>query len=85
MVVEGPSLPPDVLLVREGLDPEVVDEIRTTFEENFEALLASMLEGKDNAKYEDAELVVVDDGDYDVVRSMYEAIGVSDFSEFVGD
>lgn len=85
VIVEGPPLPPDVLMVRAGLDSDVVDGVRTTFEENFDDLLVAMLEGKDNAKYENAELAVVDDGDYDTVRSMYEAIGVTDFSEFVGD
>lgn len=81
---EGPPLPPDVLMVRDGLDADKVDAVRTTFEENFPALLAAMLEGKDNAKYQNAELVVTSDADYDIVRSMYQAIGVDDFTEFVG-
>jgi phosphonate transport system substrate-binding protein len=85
MIVEGPPLPPDVLLVRSGLDPEIVDDVVTTFEENFDVLLTAMLEGKDNAKFENAELTIVDDSDYDVVRSMYRSIGVDDFTEFVGD
>jgi phosphonate transport system substrate-binding protein len=84
-IVEGPPLPPDVLMVRDGVDPALSDRIVTTFEENFDELLAAMLEGKDNAKYENAELVLVDDGDYDVVREMYRAIGVDDFTEFVGE
>jgi len=44
-----------------------------------------MLEGKDNAKYENAKLVNVTDADYDTVRSMYRAVGVDDFSRFLGD
>ncbi|MGH4005848.1 MAG: PhnD/SsuA/transferrin family substrate-binding protein [Pseudonocardiaceae bacterium] len=84
ILVEGPPLPPDVVVHREGLDPVVVATMRTAIEENFPALLAAMLEGKDNAKYEGAELVAVDDGDYDIVRSMYRAIGVENTDEFVG-
>jgi len=84
LLVEGPPLPPDVVLYRDGLDPAVVETMRTAFEENFPTLLAAMLQGKDNAKYEGAELVAVDDGDYDVVRDMYRAIGVEDTTEFVG-
>jgi phosphonate transport system substrate-binding protein len=82
---EGEPLPPDVLVGREGLDEETVDVVRQTFTDHFDDLLAAMLEGEDNAKYASAELVEVDDGDYDIVRSMYEAIGVDDFTEFVGD
>jgi phosphonate transport system substrate-binding protein len=84
MLAEGPSLPPDVLMVRSGVDEEIVDTVRTTFEDHFAELLDAMLEGKDNAKYQNAELVVTTDSDYDVVRSMYQAIGVDDFTEFVG-
>jgi phosphonate transport system substrate-binding protein len=84
MLVEGPPLPPDVIVARPDLPPGLVDRVRSTFEGHFPTLLAAMLEGKDNAKYEDAELVLVDDGDYDVVRSMYRAIGVDDFTTFVG-
>lgn len=83
LLAEGEPLPPDLLMAREGLDEEVVETLRTTFEEHFPELLEAMLEGKDNAKYDGAELVVVDDEDYDVVRSMYNAIGVDDFTEFV--
>ncbi len=75
-----------VLLVgRKGLDPETVATIQTTFEEHFDELLTAMLEGKDNAKYANAKLVEVTDQDYDRVRSMYQAVGVNDFSQFLGD
>ncbi|MGE0219455.1 phosphate/phosphite/phosphonate ABC transporter substrate-binding protein [Mycolicibacterium sp.] len=85
LIAEGPVLPPDLLMGREGLDDATVATIRDTFTEHFDTLLPAMLEGKDNAKYENAELVMVTDADYDQVRSMYRAIGVDDFSEFVGD
>ncbi|MGQ0573803.1 MAG: PhnD/SsuA/transferrin family substrate-binding protein [Pseudonocardia sp.] len=85
LLVEGPPLPPDVVMYRKGVDPAVVQAVRGAFEREFPALLAAMLEGKDNAKYADATLVTVTDADYDVVRSMYRAIGVDDFTEFVGD
>ncbi|MDY7100801.1 MAG: PhnD/SsuA/transferrin family substrate-binding protein [Actinomycetota bacterium] len=85
MLVEGDPLPPDVLIARDGFDEDTVELVRTTFVDHFGELLESMLEGADNAKYENAEIVEVDDSDYDVVRSMYEAVGVDDFTEFVGD
>ncbi|MGH8998608.1 MAG: PhnD/SsuA/transferrin family substrate-binding protein [Acidimicrobiia bacterium] len=85
VLVEGPPLPPDVILAHPELDEDLVARIKATFEDNWDDLLAAMLEGKDNAKYENASLVLVDDSDYDDVRSMYRAIGVDDFTEFVGD
>ena len=85
VLAEGPPLPPDVLMAREGLDEATVTTVRDTFTNHWDALLPAMLQGKDNAKYHDATLVQVTDQDYDEVRSMYRAIGVNDFSEFVGD
>lgn len=86
VLVEGDPLPADVIVAREGLDESTIESFRSAFEANFDELLAAMLEGEDNQKFQDAELLAdIDDADYDVVRSMYEAIGVDDFSDFVGD
>lgn len=85
VLAEGPTLPPDLLMAREGLDEQTVTIIRETFNDHFDVLLPAMLEGKDNAKYENAKLVNVTDQDYDEVRSMYQAVGVDDFSQFLGD
>ncbi|CAA0123685.1 putative ABC transporter phosphonate/phosphite binding protein PhnD2 [Mycolicibacterium vanbaalenii] len=85
VLAEGPVLPPDLLMGRAGLDEATVATIRDTFTEHFDTLLPAMLEGKDNAKYANAKLVSVTDEDYDEVRSMYQAVGVNDFSDFLGD
>lgn len=85
IIEEGPILPPDLLMGREGLDEQTVTTIRDTFNDHFDTLLPAMLEGKDNAKFENAKLVAVTDENYDPVRSMYRAVGVNDFSEFIGN
>jgi phosphonate transport system substrate-binding protein len=85
VIEEGPILPPDLLMGREGLDEQTVTTIRDTFNNHFDVLLPAMLEGKDNAKYENAKLVQVTDADYNEVREMYRAVGVNDFSEFIGN
>jgi phosphonate transport system substrate-binding protein len=85
VIEEGPILPPDLLMGREGLDEETITTIRDTFNNHFDVLLPAMLEGKDNAKYENAKLVQVSDADYNEVREMYRAVGVNDFSEFIGN
>lgn len=85
VIAEGPMLPPDLLMARAGLAEQTVTTIRDTFNNHFDVLLPAMLEGKDNAKYENAKIVNVTDEDYDEVRSMYQAVGVDDFSQFLGD
>ena len=84
LLARGDDLPADLILARNGLDQGAIDDVRAAFEENWEDLLAAMLVGDDNSKYEGATLSLPDDSDYDVVRSMYQAIGVDDFTEFVG-
>ena len=82
-IVEGPALPPDVVVAAPGLSDAAQAAVRKAFQRNWPALLRAMLDGKDNAKYENAKLVTVSDSDYDVVRSMYRAIGVEP-DQFVG-
>ena len=84
-VKEGPELPPDVVVAAPELSDGAVQQLRKAFEDNWPTLLSAMLEGKDNAKYQNAELVAGSDSEYDVVRSMYKAIGVENTSEFVGE
>lgn len=80
----GPELPPDVIVANDDVPPEVIQQVREGFQANWPALREAMLEGEDNAKYRDAELIAVPTDDtYDPVRQMYRAIGVDDFTEFV--
>ena len=85
LIERGETLPPDLLVGREGLDPDTSAALKTAFEEHFPELLSAMLEGKDNSKFTNAKLVQVTDHDYDRVRSMYQAVGVNDFSQFLGE
>ncbi|MGY1838229.1 MULTISPECIES: phosphate/phosphite/phosphonate ABC transporter substrate-binding protein [unclassified Modestobacter] len=85
LIAEGEDLPPDVVMARADLDEETKTTVRDVYTEHFPELLTAMLEGEDNAKYGNATVVEVSDADYDVARSMYQAIGVDDFSEFIGD
>lgn len=85
LLEQGEVLPPDVIMASDSVDEETVQLVEDTFTENFDELLDAMLEGEDNAKFEGANLVTVEDEDYDVVRSMYEAIGATDFTEFAGE
>lgn len=83
LISEGETLPPDVILHRKGMESDKVEKLRTTFKDNWTDLHKAMLAGKDNAKYSDAKLSVAKDSDFDVVRSMYKAVGVNDFERFM--
>ncbi len=84
-IAKGVTLPNDVLLVSPKVAPEVVETVRKTFAEQGDTLLAALTSVEENAKYVGGSFgAAVTDADYDVVRKMYENIGITEFSEFVG-
>jgi phosphonate transport system substrate-binding protein len=86
VVARGRDLPNDVLIVAPDVPDEVVETVRNAFIEHQDALMAAVLEGTDNRKYEGGHfLPSISDEDYEYVRSMYRTIGVPQFSEFVGE
>lgn len=85
VLLKGEQLPDDLLLVSPTVKPEVVDAVRKTFAEQGAALLAAVTSVEENAKYLGGSFdASVTDADYDVVRKMFENIGVTEFTEFVG-
>ena len=85
VLVKGPELPNDILLASSKVAPEVVDAVRKTFAEQGDTLLAAITSAEENAKYIGGSFnATVTDADYDVVRKMYENIGITEFTEFVG-
>ena len=85
-IAKGVTLPNDVLLVSPTVAPEVVETVRKTFADKGDALLAALTKTEENAKYIGGSFsATVTDADYDVVRRMYENIGITEFSEFVGE
>ena len=83
-IAKGITLPPDVLLVAPGVSPEVVETVRKTFAEQGDALLAALTTTEENAKYIGGSFgATVTDADYDLVRKMYENIGITEFTAFV--
>lgn len=85
VIARSDQLPADVIVARDGLTGATIEVVRATFEENWPALREAMLAGEENQKFAAATLAVPGDSDYDVVRDMYRAIGVDDYSEFVGE
>lgn len=85
VLVKGDQLPDDILLASPRVSPEVVEIVRKTFAENSDALLAAVTSTEENAKYIGGAFnASVTNDDYDVVRKMYENLGITEFTEFVG-
>lgn len=83
VIAEGPPLPNDVFVARPDLPDVFIENVRTSMQENEDALIQAILSGEANEKYEGAELTNVENSDYDYMRDAYRAVGVDDFSEFV--
>lgn len=83
IIAEGPPLPNDVFVARPDLPDGFTENVRTSMQENEDALVQAILAGEANEKYDGAELTNVENSDYDYMRDAYRAVGVDDFSEFV--
>lgn len=86
VLVKGPQLPDDILLASAKVSPEVVETVRKTFTDHSAEILAAITSTDENAKYVGGKFnPTVTDADYDVVRKMFENIGITEFTEFVGE
>lgn len=86
IVAKGDQLPDDVLIASPKVAPEVVEAVRKTFAEKGDVLLAAITSIEENAKYVGGSFnATVKDSDYDVVRKMFANIGVTEFTQFVGE
>lgn len=86
VVARGPDLPNDILVSASDVDDAVFDAVRTAFLEDGAAMMAAVLSGEDNRKYEGGFFLgSVEDAHYDYVRDMYRTIGVDGFDTFVGE
>lgn len=84
VVVKGPDLPNDVLLAAPTVKPEVIEIVRKAFAEHGEELLAAVTAVEANKKFIGGGFTSeVTDSDYDIVRKMYENVGVTEFLAFL--
>lgn len=86
VLVKGEQLPDDILLASAKVAPEVVETVRKTFADHGEDILAAITSTEENAKYVGGKFnPTVTNSDYDVVREMFKNIGITEFTEFVGE
>lgn len=85
VVARGRDLPNDILVARKDADPTMITKVRDAFLNDGKALMAAVIKGEDNRKYEGGFfLTSIQDKNYDYVRSMYNTIGVA-MNSFVGN
>ena len=78
VVARGRDLPNDILVARRDADPAMVEKVREAFLTDGKDLMAAVIKGEDNKKYEGGFfLTSIEDSNHDYVRSMYNTIGVS--------
>lgn len=86
VLAKGDQLPDDILLASAKVPPEVVETVRRTFADHGAEILEALTSTEENAKYIDGTFnPTVTDADYDTVRKMFENIGITEFTEFVGE
>ncbi|MEM1171113.1 MAG: PhnD/SsuA/transferrin family substrate-binding protein [Cyanobacteria bacterium P01_H01_bin.35] len=78
ILAKSALLPSDVIIVRNKLDSQVVEEYKNLIINNQEQLVIALARGKSTKKYNNSELVLVNDADYDLIRHVYKAIGEGD-------
>jgi phosphonate transport system substrate-binding protein len=83
---KGANLPDDLIIASNKVKPEITAKVRMVFTNHSEELLKAVTSTKENAKFVGGKFVPnVDDKDYDVVRQMFRAVNVNEFSKFIGN
>ncbi|MEO0804161.1 MAG: phosphate/phosphite/phosphonate ABC transporter substrate-binding protein [Cyanobacteria bacterium J06642_2] len=85
ILVTGESLPNDVFMASDDLDPAFVETLTQQMVDNQDALIGAITSVEANRKYIGSSLIPAEDSDYDPMRVAYRAVGVEEFSEFIGD
>ncbi len=85
LIETGPLLPSDVFVASSTLASDYVDELKQAMVDNQDKLVSAIISVEANKKYTGSEVIEVQDSDYNSIREAYQAIGINDFTEFVGD
>ncbi len=79
IILEGPLLPGDVFVPSNQLASSFIADMRSGMIKHQDKLIQSLLTAKANQKYKGAKFVLVNDGDYNMIREVYKKIGQGDF------
>lgn len=85
VIARSGDLPNDMLMVAAHVDPEAAKGVRDAILENKAAIITAILQHEENDKYSGMDLVAIEDGAYDLVRSMYTTAGFPQYDNFIGE
>lgn len=79
LLKKGPPLPNDVFVVNSNTDPQLIELFRDRAIARQQDLIAALSSVPANEKFQESTLVAVEDGDYNMIREVYRAIGEGGF------
>lgn len=87
VIARGRDLPDDLILASADLSPDIVQKARDAFLHKSDDLMKAVVSQKgDNEKYIGGGFLPrISDRDYDLVRAMYRAVGINEFTKFIGN
>ncbi|MEM7044829.1 MAG: PhnD/SsuA/transferrin family substrate-binding protein [Pseudomonadota bacterium] len=85
VIARSGDLPNDMLMVASHIDAGIAEQVKTAILDNKEDIIASILTHEENEKYRGMDLVAIEDGAYDIVRSMYATAGFPQYDDFIGN
>lgn len=85
VIARSGDLPNDMLMVASHVDASAADGVRTAILENKDVIITAILQHEENDKYGGMDLVAIEDGAYDLVRSMYTTAGFPQYDKFIGE
>jgi phosphonate transport system substrate-binding protein len=85
MIARSGDLPNDMIMVGAHVPEDAAMMARDAILENKAQIIAGITVHEENDKYVGMDLVAIDDGAYDYVRSMYSNAGYPQFDKFIGD
>ena len=75
IIARGQPLPSDIFVGNSHLSDSFIAHLQTVMIENQALLLEAILKAPANEKYQESEMVLGKDTDYDQIRELYKAIG----------
>ncbi|WP_289036630.1 PhnD/SsuA/transferrin family substrate-binding protein [uncultured Roseibium sp.] len=85
IIARSGDLPNDMLMAAAHVDPETAQAVRQAILDNKESIISGILAHEENDKYSGMDLVAIEDGAYDIVRSMYTTAGFPQYDNFIGE
>lgn len=85
VVARSGDLPNDMIMVGAHVDKTAADALRQAILDNKDAIITAILQHEENDKYSGMDLVAIEDGAYDLVRSMYTTAGFPQYDKFIGE